>query len=245
MNKQSITKYAVAIVLGLGVVLGVSSLQAAWTTPAGAPPGSNVDAPVNVGATSQSKLGQLFINTDANTPFTVGLSVFGKAIFNGGVQILSGAGANKILTSDANGNATWTTPSSGGGGEANSCNSVDTGQGTNNVAWTGTMTLSLLKGSQNICTDAGGCSWKAFSYDSSAAASNIKFDSFYIQNASSGAWKENNDSGINGNTTYTYINTSSGFGIWDDFSGVDTTKDALVVQDTDSTRSYTVSFCDF
>ncbi len=117
MNKQSITKYAVATVLGLGVVLGVSSLQAAWTTPPSAPPGSNVDAPINVGANSQSKLGQLFINTDANTPFTTGLQVFGKSIFNGTVQILSGTpGANKVLTSDATGNASWATPTGGSAG---------------------------------------------------------------------------------------------------------------------------------
>ena len=72
---------------------------------------------INVGLNSQSKLGQLFINTSISNPYAVGLSVFGQAIFNGTVQIKSGTpGLGKVLTSDAAGNVSWQTAASTGGG---------------------------------------------------------------------------------------------------------------------------------
>ncbi len=100
MKKQmQIKQYLIAMALGLGLVLGVSSLQAAWTNaPAGGPPncpaGSpGCDAPLNVGPSLQTKIGGLWINS--------GLRVDGALIFS------ANAGANRVLTSDAVGNATW------------------------------------------------------------------------------------------------------------------------------------------
>ncbi len=49
-------------------------LAQAWSGPPGAPPSNNVSAPVNVGATSQTKNGVLGVN---------GLAVFGNSLLNG------------------------------------------------------------------------------------------------------------------------------------------------------------------
>lgn len=72
-----------AVVLSLGV-----SYVYAWVGPPNAPsdctnpafPGCS--APLNVGDNSQSKLGQLRINTDLSTPYATGLFVSGDAIFD-------------------------------------------------------------------------------------------------------------------------------------------------------------------
>ena len=79
----------------------------AWTgAPAGIPPANNVDAPINVGLVTQLKSGALGVD---------GLfRAYGSAIFNGPVNISTGAGAGKVLTSDASGNASWVTPSASG-----------------------------------------------------------------------------------------------------------------------------------
>jgi|GEM_PF-2494201 hypothetical protein len=52
--------------LCLGVILAISLvnyLVLAWTEPSQAPPGGNVNAPINVGNTGQSKAGGLVLNT--------------------------------------------------------------------------------------------------------------------------------------------------------------------------------------
>lgn len=122
---KSIIKNAI---ITLALVLGAVSVQAVttWTAPSSAPPGNNVDAPINVGVDSQSKLGQLLINTDLANPFVTGLKVFGKSEFLGAVEVGStvspasikivdgNQGVGKVLASDANGLAGWVTPSGGG-----------------------------------------------------------------------------------------------------------------------------------
>ena len=99
------------------VVVGVGYATAAWTPPTVAPPDVNIPAPINAVLNSQSKLGRLFINTDTVTPYAIGLSVFGKTILNGPVQITTGTpGLNKVLTDiDGTGNVGWRD----GGGSSN------------------------------------------------------------------------------------------------------------------------------
>lgn len=50
-----------------GAVLGAAALGAAavfgWTGPSAAPPGGNIDAPINVSATAQSKAGNLTVGS--------------------------------------------------------------------------------------------------------------------------------------------------------------------------------------
>jgi hypothetical protein len=116
MKKQNkavaiIKLFLIALILAAGV-----SYISAWTGPTAPAPGNNVDAPINVGYDSQSKLGQLFLNTSPSNPYAVGLSVFGTSIFNGPVQIADGTqGSGKVLTSDASGTASWQAPAGGSG----------------------------------------------------------------------------------------------------------------------------------
>ena len=98
---QQLKGIAIATVFFIGLLY-----VQAWTgAPAGIPPANNVDAPINVSNSTQYKPGSLGIG---------GLfKVYGT--FN----IPTGAGPGKVLTSDADGNASWQTPvSSSGGGSA-------------------------------------------------------------------------------------------------------------------------------
>lgn len=107
-NLQTLIKRASAIV---GLALGAFALSAVaqvWNPAPANPPSGNVPAPLNASLNSQSKLGQLLINTDTVNPYVTGLTVFGKSVFEGGVQIKGGTpGTGKVLVSDASGNATW------------------------------------------------------------------------------------------------------------------------------------------
>lgn len=119
-NKSSMINRIVTLI---GLTLGAFAIsvfaQSTWTAAPGTPPTcptgtQGCDAPLNRGLNSQSKLGQLLINTDTTNPYAIGLSVFGKAIFNGTVQIAGGSpGVGKVLTSSDNiGTASWQDPGS-------------------------------------------------------------------------------------------------------------------------------------
>jgi hypothetical protein len=80
-----------------------------------------------VGSVSQSKLGQLLVNT-GGAASSNGLSVFGTAIFNNGIKIPTGAGLYKILADvDGSGTAQWVATSSlglGGSGSSDGSSGV-------------------------------------------------------------------------------------------------------------------------
>lgn len=105
--KHSASIFATAFVL---VFIGAAVANAG---PCGAPGTCNTPAPLNVGLNQQTKLGSLFLN-GSTTPLSTALYVmFGTSTFNGHVQITDGTqGAGKILTSDANGVASWKTSTS-------------------------------------------------------------------------------------------------------------------------------------
>jgi len=65
------------------------------------PPGCNLPAPINAGPDSQTKAGNLTIQGNLTT---------------GGLTMSAGAGANKVLTTDASGVATWQTAAGGSPG---------------------------------------------------------------------------------------------------------------------------------
>ncbi len=116
MNKKFSYIHSIkVIILALFLAVGTSYIYA-YTAPTSTPPacptGSpGCDAPLNVSLTFQKKLGQLWINTDTVNPFVTGLIVFGKSLFNGGIQIPTGAAVGNVLTSsDTSGNAAWQIP---------------------------------------------------------------------------------------------------------------------------------------
>ena len=69
-----------------------------WVTPTADPPGGNLPAPINAGLDAQTKTGNLTIEGNLTT---------------GGFKMLAGAEANKILTTNALGVASWQTPAGG------------------------------------------------------------------------------------------------------------------------------------
>ena len=112
--------------LGLSYFFGCVIL--AWTEPASPAPTGNTGAPINITSANQSKIGNLSVGTGLNywitkngdsfvlrnnssvDQFTLGQD--GVAIFNSQVKISGGSPGNgKVLTSDANGLATWQTSS--------------------------------------------------------------------------------------------------------------------------------------
>ena len=142
MNKTSVISRIAAIT---GLALGGFALSvfatSTWTAPAGSAPGNNVDAPINVGATSQKKVGALGIGNGTMPGGTTIFDVFGNAVINalstasinvtgtpgsltvsgattlsGPVKITSGASSNVgkyLQMADASGNITWGSPTSG------------------------------------------------------------------------------------------------------------------------------------
>lgn len=147
-------KYLAPIALALAVIIGAASIQAAgtWTAPSVAAPGGNVDAPVNVGLNSQSKLGQLLVNTDISNPFTVGMEVWGKTILDGGLQIKSSSPiqAGSVLTSDTNGNVTWQPAQTGGQAALGSMSLLDPNGNPTNI-----LGFGQGGGSGNPCSGNG------------------------------------------------------------------------------------------
>lgn len=237
---HKITTQAKIIVLALTLALGISYVSAAgtWTGPTATPPGGNVDTPVNVGNNAQSKAGDLAVGAflaNLNSKF------LGKVTIQDGTQ-----GAGKVLTSDANGVASWAT--GGGGGSAGLdqlCNTVDTG-----ISFVGTKQISLLLGGKNMCTDANGCSYKIWRYNASYPEGVNLYGSnaYQVRQYSNGRWVDSagNTRGINGDTTAKAFLGWEGLTLSDDSSeaGGETSPDALSLKDSQNDESYVVTMCD-
>jgi len=100
-----------ATVLSFGL-----SYALAWTSPTATPPGANVSAPINAGNTAQEKTGGLTVGSLTTAGAVTAGSVSTAGLTNTGtLRVTTGAGATKVLTSDASGNATWQTPAVGSG----------------------------------------------------------------------------------------------------------------------------------
>ncbi len=120
MNKNTSYKLVSIAVCSLVICFAVAFYAFGWTEPTATPPAGNVSAPLNVSSTGQSKTGGLILNTGgaANGLIVqtgnvgIGVTPTQKLDVNGttkttGLQITTGAGAGKVLTSDASGTATW------------------------------------------------------------------------------------------------------------------------------------------
>ena len=82
-------------VIFVGIIFGVSlQFASAWVAPPANPPGASVGAPINTANVLQRKLGTLITGGLATSVF----------------KLYTGAGAGKVLTSDASGLASWQNP---------------------------------------------------------------------------------------------------------------------------------------
>ena len=95
--KKNIYFYTNLLAWGLVLFL-IGNYAFGWTTPSVAPPDDNLPAPINEGSDPQTKSGNLTI---------------GGNLITGGLQMTTGAGADKVLTTDASGIASWQTPAGG------------------------------------------------------------------------------------------------------------------------------------
>ena len=126
---KNISKSIALVVSVLAVSLAIGLAVMAWVEPTAAPPGGNIDAPINTGDIAQTKTGNLKIGDGAAGQK---LEIAGQIKITGG-----NPGANKVLTSiDGTGLAEWKTIGGGGPGPSGGCtaNIADDGSGgdTNN-----------------------------------------------------------------------------------------------------------------
>lgn len=186
--KNNIMQSVKAIILALLLIVGVNYAFAVdWTPPTATPPSGNTAAPINVSTSGQVKDGGLWLNAAHNSNFGlvvstqssplgfvvqndgnvgIGAGVQATAALDVGGQIKmrgGSPGAGKVLTSDANGLATWETLASGSSlwtaGSNNSISNSNTGNvgiGTANpatkleVKGTGNQYIKLSSNATNV-----------------------------------------------------------------------------------------------
>ena len=95
INKNRYLYYSILPCCLLLIVIGVYAYG--WETPGCDPPGCILPAPINAGPNSQTKEGDLTIQGNLTT---------------GSFKMTTGAGADKVLSSDASGLASWQTSAS-------------------------------------------------------------------------------------------------------------------------------------
>jgi len=137
---KSIKLLVVLFILGIGVFLGGTALQAlgAWTAATANPPSDNKDAPINVGSTAQFKSGAIGLGLTALRNASILFDVNGGGmftnLFTGTLQVSGGTGAGttgKVLTAvDENGTVGWADAGSIGGGVSTNTGPSATETGT-------------------------------------------------------------------------------------------------------------------
>lgn len=102
------------------------SQPTSWSAPGCAAPNCNTPPPVNTGIANQTKLGSLILNANTPDAYRYGLGVFGISQFFDNIEIGTTAkpatvkitdgnqADGKVLTSDANGLASWKMLAGGG-----------------------------------------------------------------------------------------------------------------------------------
>ena len=98
MKQKNLYFYTNLLAWGLVLFL-IGNYVFGWTTPTATPPSSNLPAPINVGPDPQTKEGNLIVGGNLTT---------------GSFTMATGAGADKVLTTNASGVATWQEAAGGG-----------------------------------------------------------------------------------------------------------------------------------
>ena len=144
LTRQSVIAATCLIVGGFIGASALVALAQTWTPAPGIPttcpagyPGC--DAPINVGSSTQTKLGSLILNAALQNQNAFGLTVFGTSILNGTVQINSGSPVwgKVLMANDSSGTGVWVATSSlgitgGGGGGLQFAQAFREGSTTNN-----------------------------------------------------------------------------------------------------------------
>jgi len=94
--KQPFFYTSIFSLIALGLIIG--NFVFGWIPPTATPPSSNLPAPINAGPDPQTKSGNLTIGGNLTTA---------------GFKMTTGAGLDKVLTTDASGVASWNTPAAG------------------------------------------------------------------------------------------------------------------------------------
>ncbi|OGI95757.1 hypothetical protein A2917_00365 [Candidatus Nomurabacteria bacterium RIFCSPLOWO2_01_FULL_42_17] len=247
--------------LTLGLIIGASaiSVMADWTNPPSSPPNENTPAPLNVGGIGQTKQASLWLKglNDAGQTLANGLIVENGNVGIGVIapaakldvsgqtktstfQMTTGAGANKVLTSDASGNASWAT---GATTAERICTApLSTSGNPSYVA------VTMLVNGQNICADDDGCTIWGTTIATAGTLRNFE-PSFYKQLANStwsSIWAGNNEYvGTQGEgTASTVFGNRDGTWVTDDRSGTETSSTAFSMHDTTASYNMTVVVCD-
>lgn len=108
----------IAVLLTAAVSFGVNALAATFAEPSSAPPANNAYAPLDTGPNANAKVGGLSLNSggainglivrSGNVGIGPATSLLAKLDVQGTIRIADGTqGAGKVLTSDANGVASW------------------------------------------------------------------------------------------------------------------------------------------
>lgn len=141
----------VAVLLTAAVSFGVNALAATFAEPSSAPPANNAYAPLDTGPNANAKVGGLSLNSggainglivrNGNVGIGPATNLLAKLDVQGTIRIADGTqGAGKVLTSDANGVASWSSA------PASSSSSVPSG------SWCGYEEWGFI----NNNSDAGG-----------------------------------------------------------------------------------------
>ena len=143
MHLPKLINQAKIIVLALALALGISYVSAAgtWTPPTATPPGGMVDVPINVGSNAQIKAGDLGVGAflaNLNSQF-LGNVTIGTTTSPAQLRLVNGTqGAGKVLTSDANGNATWAAGTASTAGPSVYAMTLNTTKSSNSTSWVDT-----------------------------------------------------------------------------------------------------------
>jgi hypothetical protein len=188
------------IILAFILVVGASYLKA-WTGPTLPAPSGNVSAPLNVGSSVQTKFGSLILNSALPIQNAIGLTVFGTSTLYG-LTLANGTQAvNRVLVSDASGNARWMATSTlgigGVSGGSSGVSKIIAGEniaispttGVGNVTITGTAGSSGVSASDAQCYGQGGGLNAPFAYPAAQCLASATYACKMVSSCSVGTTK--------------------------------------------------------